>query len=193
LRFDNPDESLKPNMFANVTIYAGPTSDTVVIPREALIRTGDEERVILSMGEGRYQPRKVIAGIESGDYVEIQRGLAAGDRVVTSGQFLIDSEASLKASLQRMSSPGMPMESEPAPITGTGILREILAGENKVNMTHDPIPAIKWSEMTMDFKVKPNVELDGFKPEDKVMFELEKTGDAYIIKSMQKQDSMGGM
>ena len=193
LRFDNPDESLKPNMFANVTIYAGPTSDTVVIPREALIRTGDEERVILSMGKGRYQPRKVIAGIESGDYVEIQRGLAAGDRVVTSGQFLIDSEASLKASLQRMSLPGVPIENEPESITGTGILREILAGENKVNMTHDPIPAIKWPETTMYFKVKPNVKLDGFKPEDKVMFELEKTGDAYIIKSMHKHDGMGGM
>ncbi len=104
LLFDNPDESLKPNMFANVTIFTGPKTDVVTIPREALIRTGSAERVILSLGEGRFQARKVVAGIESGDYVEIQQGLQEGERVVTSGQFLIDSEASLKASLQRMSS-----------------------------------------------------------------------------------------
>ena len=104
LIFDNPDESLKPNMFANVTIYAGPKADVVFVPREALIRTGKAERVILSLGDGRFQARDVVSGIESGDYVEIQQGLQEEERVVTSGQFLIDSEASLKASLQRMSS-----------------------------------------------------------------------------------------
>jgi len=106
LLFENPDESLKPNMFANVTIYAGPKPDVVFIPREALIRTGTAERVILSQGDGRFQAREVVAGIESGDYVEIRNGIQEGDLVVTSGQFLIDSEASLKASLQRMSASG---------------------------------------------------------------------------------------
>ena len=103
LRFDNPDELLKPNMYADVTLYAGEKDDVVFIPREALIRTGEEERVILDMGEGRFAPRKVKAGMESGDFVEILEGLREGERVVTSGQFLIDSEASLKASLARMS------------------------------------------------------------------------------------------
>ena len=102
LRFDNPDEILKPNMFADVTIYGGARKDIIIIPREALIRTGKDERVILSVGEGRYQPRKVKAGMESGDWVEIVEGLKDGETVVTSGQFLIDSEASLKASLARM-------------------------------------------------------------------------------------------
>jgi Cu(I)/Ag(I) efflux system membrane fusion protein len=102
LRFDNPDEALKPNMFANVTIYGGAKKDMIIIPREALIRAGVEERVIIAEGEGRYSPRKVTAGIESGDSVEIVSGLREGETVVTSGQFLIDSEASLKASLQRM-------------------------------------------------------------------------------------------
>jgi len=102
LRFDNVDESLKPNMFANVTIYSGPKSEIIIIPREALIRTGGDDRVILSTGKGRFRPRIVRAGIESGDWVEIVSGLDEGDVVVTSGQFLIDSEASLKASFQRM-------------------------------------------------------------------------------------------
>jgi Cu(I)/Ag(I) efflux system membrane fusion protein len=110
LRFDNPEEALKPNMYAHVKIFGGPREDTIVIPLEALIRTGREERVILALGEGRFESRTVTAGIESGDWVEILSGVDTGDRVVVSGQFLIDSEASLKASIRRMGSP----DSEPA-------------------------------------------------------------------------------
>lgn len=102
LRFPNPDETLKPNMYANVKIYGGPRNDIVVIPLEALIRTGREERVVIDLGDGHFASRKVQAGMESGDWVEIVSGIEPGDKVVTSGQFLIDSEASLKASMQRM-------------------------------------------------------------------------------------------
>lgn len=103
LRFDNPGEVLKPNMFANVKIFGGPKEDVIVIPVEGLIRTGREERVIVDLGKGRFEARNVTAGIESGDYVEILQGIDEGERVVTSGQFLIDSEASMRASLTRMS------------------------------------------------------------------------------------------
>ena len=102
LQFENPDEELKPNMYGHVSIYGGARKDILVIPREALIRTGLEQRVILALGEGRFTPRNVTAGMESGDWVEIISGIEEGDTVVTSGQFLIDSEASLKASLMRM-------------------------------------------------------------------------------------------
>ena len=102
LRFDNPDEALKPNMYANVRIFGGVRDDTIVIPVEALIRTGRESRVVMALGEGRFASRTVTAGIESGDWVEIVAGLEPGEAVVTSGQFLIDSEASLKASMTRM-------------------------------------------------------------------------------------------
>ena len=104
LRFDNPDEELKPNMFAKIALFGRPLDDVVHIPKEALIRTGRVDRVILDAGEGRFQPREVVAGMESGDRVEIKAGLEAGDVVVTSGQFLIDSEASLKASFARLGS-----------------------------------------------------------------------------------------
>ena len=103
LRFDNPGEALKPNMYANVKIFGGPQHDAIVIPVEALIRTGREERVVIALGDGRFESRTVTAGIESGDWVAIIEGIQPGDRLVTSGQFLIDSEASLKASMQRMS------------------------------------------------------------------------------------------
>ncbi|HEY9051935.1 MAG TPA: efflux RND transporter periplasmic adaptor subunit [Gammaproteobacteria bacterium] len=102
LRFDNPDEVLKPNMYAHVSIYGGAKNNILTMPREALIRTGQEQRVILDLGEGRFAPKKVTSGTESGDWVEIVSGLEEGDKVVVSGQFLIDSEASLKASLMRM-------------------------------------------------------------------------------------------
>ena len=102
LRFDNPDEALKPDMYANVRIYAGPKHDVLSIPREALIKTGESRRVIIALGDGRFRAQDVTAGMESGDYVEIIKGLQEGDRVVTSGQFLIDSEASLRASFSRM-------------------------------------------------------------------------------------------
>ena len=102
LRFDNLDEALKPDMYADVRIYASPKDAVLSIPREALIKTGNSERVIVALGEGKFRPQEVNAGIESGDFVEVISGLEEGDQVVTSGQFLIDSEASLRASFGRM-------------------------------------------------------------------------------------------
>ena len=67
-----------------------------------MIRSGREERVIIALGEGRFEARQVLAGIESGNYVEIIKGVKAGESIVTSGQFLIDSEASMRGSLTRM-------------------------------------------------------------------------------------------
>jgi len=72
------------------------------IPREALIRDVENERLIRALGDGRFQAQEVVAGIESGDWIEITSGLNEGDEIVVSSQFLIDSESSLKASLQRM-------------------------------------------------------------------------------------------
>ncbi len=103
LRFDNPNEALKPDMYANVRIYAGPKDNVLSIPREALIKTADSQRVIVALEPGRFRAQEVVAGMESGDFVEIIAGLSEGDRVVTSGQFLIDSEASLRASFSRLS------------------------------------------------------------------------------------------
>ncbi|MBI4006430.1 MAG: efflux RND transporter periplasmic adaptor subunit [Gammaproteobacteria bacterium] len=122
LRFDNPDEALKPNMFAHINILASPRMDVLTVPRDAVIRDGEGERVILALGEGRFAPRAIITGIESDERVEVLEGLAEGDQVVVSAQFLLDSEASLKASFRRMT----PMEKRtipplpPSPIEGQG-------------------------------------------------------------------------
>ena len=102
LEFPNPDRQLKPNMFAEVKIYGGPQADRLLIPAEALIRTGERDTVVTALGEGRFQPVDVVVGARSNDSIEILSGLEAGDEIVTSGQFLIDSESSLQASFQRM-------------------------------------------------------------------------------------------
>lgn len=109
LRFENPEELLKPAMHADVTIFAGEKRDALSIPREALIRSGREERVIVALGVGRFAPRTVRAGVESGERVEILEGLQEGEQIVTSSQFLIDSESNLKAALTRMT----PVEAAP--------------------------------------------------------------------------------
>ncbi|RMF74469.1 MAG: efflux RND transporter periplasmic adaptor subunit, partial [Alphaproteobacteria bacterium] len=84
------------------TIHASPKANALVIPREALIRTGRNERVILALGDGRFRPAQVVSGLESGEKIEILEGLEEGERVVTSAQFLIDSEASLAGTILRM-------------------------------------------------------------------------------------------
>ncbi len=104
LRVPNTDGRLKPNMFAYVKIYAGPKKNVVNIPREALIVTGERESVILDLGNGKYQPVDVVTGMQSSGAVEILSGVKKGDKIVTSGQFLIDSEANLQASFRRLAS-----------------------------------------------------------------------------------------
>lgn len=128
LRFPNADGRLKPNMYANVGIEAAAERDALTIPQSALIRVSTGDRVILALGNGRFRPAEVTAGIESGEDIQILAGLDAGERVVTSGQFLIDSEASLDAALLRLAPMPGDTDSEPmAPdahgamdMTGTG-------------------------------------------------------------------------
>ncbi len=105
IRFINPDAALRPNMYADVVIRDTARRDQkLMVPREALIRTGTRTSLVLNVGAGRFQPVEVVPGEESGDWVEIRQGIKEGDTVVTSGQFLIDSEASVRASFQRMES-----------------------------------------------------------------------------------------
>lgn len=186
LRFDNPGEKLKPNMYANVKIFGGAKTDTIVIPLEALIRTGREERVIISLGDGRFEARSVRAGIESGDYVEILEGVSENETVVTSAQFLIDSEASMRASINRMSEPES-ADTADAPakvVTGNGIVQRINATENTIRLRHEAIDELGWPAMTMDFDVMGDVDLSRLSVNEKVMFQLEKHGDNYMITSI---------
>jgi multidrug efflux pump subunit AcrA (membrane-fusion protein) len=119
VRIMKPDPSLKPNMYADIIIKGIPRNvQKIMVPREALIRTGYRTAVVLALGDGRFQPVEVVPGEESGDWIEIQQGIKEGDLVVVSGQFLIDSEASVRASFSRMqaSEPAAPGTAD-APMT----------------------------------------------------------------------------
>jgi Cu(I)/Ag(I) efflux system membrane fusion protein len=100
--FLNPQFLLKPNMYTNVTIFMAPKSNTLNIPTEALIRSAEGNRVIVALGKGQFQVRSVATGMETIESIEILSGLKEGEKIVTSGQFLIDSEANLKSSIQRI-------------------------------------------------------------------------------------------
>ena len=102
IRLDNPKLELKPGMFASVTIGGGTTRDALLVPAEALIKTGTRSVVIVAESEGRFRPVDVTVGTESQGKLEIREGLEEGQQVVASGQFLIDSEANLRGALTRM-------------------------------------------------------------------------------------------
>ena len=89
-------------MFAEVAIYGGPKRDVLVVPSESVIETGERSAVVKVIGEGVFQPVDVVVGIQRNGKTEILSGLEEGDEIVTSGQFLIDSESSLQASFLRM-------------------------------------------------------------------------------------------
>lgn len=97
----NDGLALRPGQSARVTLHGEPHS-ALLVPSEALIRSGERTAVILAEGQGRFRPVAVVAGPERGDRTEIRSGLKAGDPVVVSGQFLIDSEANLRGALDRM-------------------------------------------------------------------------------------------
>ncbi len=99
---ERPHPAIRANMLANVTLLGEPGAAAVTIPRNALIRSGTEDRVVVALGEGRFVPRRVTAGAESGERIAIMDGLAAGEQVVVAGQFLLDSEANLRSGLERL-------------------------------------------------------------------------------------------
>jgi Cu(I)/Ag(I) efflux system membrane fusion protein/cobalt-zinc-cadmium efflux system membrane fusion protein len=103
LSFPNPGQELKPGMYANVDIHTSPIEDALVVPMEAVLFSGERNLVFVSLGEGRYAPRDVTIGLESGDgYYQVLKGLTEGETVVTSAQFMLDSESKLQESIAKM-------------------------------------------------------------------------------------------
>lgn len=102
LEFDNPDLLLKPDMFADVTIMASPEVDAVAVPAEAIVRSGIREQVFVVREPGKFEPRDVRPGVSSEGWTQILEGIEAGEQVVVSAQFLIDSESKLREAAAKM-------------------------------------------------------------------------------------------
>ncbi len=195
----NPGTRLKPGMFATVSLLSGNARQVVLVPSEAVIRTGERNLVILVEADGKFRRQPVEPGVERGGMSEIRAGLKAGDKVVLSGQFLLDSEANLNAGLARMealpASPAPTPASGPAPGAaptaaamhkGQGVVTGVNAAEGYLELKHDPIASMQWPTMQMGFSVPDKAQLAGLKKGDTVEFMMRgqpnKDGDFIIDK-----------
>ncbi len=175
----NPAERLKPGMFMTVEIEGPSRPETTVIPREALIRTGKQERVILALGDGRFQPAAVVSGMEAGGKIEILSGLNAGETVVASGQFLIDSESSFAGASLRLEAP-----EEETPLSeaeGVGTLNSVSEDGRSINLVHEPIDALGWPAMTMDMALAPDVRVGEMQPGADIRFTVGRNDEGMFV------------
>jgi Cu(I)/Ag(I) efflux system membrane fusion protein len=188
VRVDLPNSGgrLRPGMFASVHLNGASTS-ALFVPSEALIRTGKRTIVMVAAGNGRFMPAEVQVGRENGDRTEILAGLNEGDKVVASGQFLIDSEASLAGinarPLNGVSSVSPASSSAPALLHTRGVIEQLTG--NSITLSHEPVPAIGWPAMTMTFKLDPPTLAKGLKVGDHVAFGFVQNPDGPAIKMVQ--------
>jgi membrane fusion protein, copper/silver efflux system len=177
VELSNPGAKLKPGMFAAVKIDPGSgAADAVLVPSEALIVTGERSVVIVDRGEGRYEPVTVKAGSEEGGRTEVLDGLKGGEKVIASGQFLIDSEASLRGVERRLAPIGAtstPTAPSVAPHHAQGTLERI---DGKVlTISHGPVPTMNWPAMTMEFAAPIQGVPAGLKAGDAVRLDFVQT------------------
>ena len=175
----HPGLKLKPGMFAKVTLYGGRGEEAVLVPSEAVITTGKRSLVLISQGEGRFQPVEVKTGMQSGGQTAVLEGLSGGEQVVTSGQFLIESEANLKGVLEKMKPVGQQVH------TGSGRVTGVDAKTGFLEMEHDPIPSLDWPGMTMEFDVRDPAILEGLKAGQQVEFDLVKEDGGFPVTAIR--------
>lgn len=169
----NPGGRLVPGMFVQMRFMDRRTTRSLVVPTEAVIQTGTRTVVMLAEAEGRFRAVDVEIGTETGGLTEVRSGLQAGQRVVVSSQFLIDSEASLKgveARLNPPAAPAAPASSAAERHRGEATVDAI--GRDAITLSHAPIASLKWGPMTMDFKPPVNGVPRGVVAGDRVEFEF---------------------
>lgn len=171
LELDNPDGLLRPGLFAHAVVDAGGSAAALTIPRSALIDSGERRVVLLAEGEGRFKPREVKIGRRGFDRIEILDGLAEGERVVVSANFLIDSESNLRAALAVFTASAD--AAAPTVYKTTGTLEAIDADGGSITVTHPEIPELQWPAMTMDFDLAAPEVVEGFAPGSAIRFEFE--------------------
>lgn len=187
---DNRAGRLVPGMLLRLQI-AGPTAFRLVLPAEAVIRTGTRAVTIVRLDNGAFEPREVKLGVDLGDQLEVLEGLKEGDQVVASGQFLVDSEARLRSVLGSLSA--VPPASAPASAAASanystqGKVDGIDA--DSIIITHGSIAELKWPPMTMPFNKPSPTAFADVKVGDTVHFEFRRKGDEYELVSVHR---MGG-
>lgn len=180
----NPQLALAPGMYARVAFALAPSKPALLIPSEAVIQTGKRSLVMLAQDAGKYSPVEIKIGREAGGKTEVLDGLQAGQKVVVSGQFLLDSEASLKGLTPTV--PGTSASSDSQMETelhhGAGVVEEI--GKQSITLSHGPIASLKWGAMTMDFQAPTQGLSKEIKVGQRVDFDFKVTpsGDYQLVR-----------
>ncbi|MCH2342394.1 efflux RND transporter periplasmic adaptor subunit [Pseudomonas sp. NPDC047963] len=178
----NPQQRLRPGMTAEVTLSRN-VEDALVIPSEAVIRTGQRALVMLAENEGRYRPVEVRIGREFDDKTEVLDGLEAGQQVVASGQFLLDSEASLRGlTAQGLEQTAPPVKPALHEAEGTIVSLE----DGMVGLSHGPFKTLNMPGMTMSFPVADQSLLSGLQVNDRVSVGVRESDEGLVIERIEK-------
>ncbi|MEN1836106.1 efflux RND transporter periplasmic adaptor subunit [Pseudomonas syringae] len=180
----NPDGRLRPGLTAQVRLNRSTEQSVLWVPSEAVIRTGRRALVMLAEDAGRYRPVEVLLGQESDGKTAIMKGLEAGQKVVASGQFLLDSEASLKGIVARTE------EESPASETASGFHQAdgqiVEINDKEVTLAHGPFKTLGMPGMTMTFPLASPALMQGLKAGDKVRVAVSQTDDGLRVERLDK-------
>lgn len=180
IRLNNSQRELKPNMFARVVIDIPSAQQTLTVPKNAVIRTGDQDRLVLALGDGKFKSVAVRLGHMDAAHAEILEGVQEGDQVVVAAQFLLDSESSKTADFDRMT------PTKPEQVWVDATIDSVMADMGMLKVTHQPIPEWDWPVMTMMFPVADGVDVDALTPGETVKIRVTQTGETdWIISDVQ--------
>lgn len=187
LELDNRDGLLTPGMLMRVRLGAEKSTSRLLVPTEAVITSGKRSVVLVAGENNSMQPVVVMTGRDIGDDTEILSGLTEGQKVVTSGQFLIDSEANLKSVLPKFTGEQTNASIQPPATAGPiyrGVGKVEMVAPEALTISHNPIPELKWGVMTMDFnKPRPDAFAE-VKPGQDIEFSFTETKEGYVLESV---------
>lgn len=182
----NPQGQLKPAMFGRAELAVGNGRRVLTVPLSAVIDSGTRQIVLVRLAAGRFEPRTIKLGQRSQDYAEVLDGLAAGEQVVTTANFLIDAESNLKAALGGLGAhPAPPPKAATVGHTAQGTLNAVLA-DGTVSISHEAIASLGWPEMTMNFALAHPSLTTGIAPGSAIRFEfIERKPGEWVITRLQ--------
>jgi len=187
IELPNPDGRLRPGLTAQVSLKGGGGESVLLVPTEAVIRTGRRALVIVAEAEGRYRPVEVTLGAETGSDSVVLSGLDEGQAVVASGQFLIDSEASLQGIVARAAGADATLAAPAALHEADAVIEDISDGY--VMLAHGPFKTLSMGGMTMEFPLASPKLVQGLKVGDRVRVGVRETDDGLLV---EKLDKTGG-
>jgi len=183
IELPNPDGRLRPGMPAQVALHPSVSAEeSLLVPAEAVIRTGKRDLVMLAEEGGRFRPVEVVLGQESKGQVAVLQGLQAGQRIVASGQFLLDSEANLKGIEAATAQDAQP-KAGPALHEANGRIVQIDGAQ--LTVAHGPFLTLGMPGMTMTFPVADQSLLDGLKVGAQIRFGIRERDEGMVVEQIK--------